>query len=115
MYTAILGHLSSDVVAANSVVAVVRSFGTVLCYAVSASAGIIIGKDIGARKMEEAKADSKRAMVLMVVTGIIGGLIIFAIIPIALSVASLSETATLFIFQEPFFTQNFLHFTQIQI
>lgn len=93
MYTAILGHLSSDVVAANSVVAVVRSFGTVLCYAVSASAGIIIGKDIGAQKMDEAKADSRRAMVLMVVTGIIGGLIIFAITPIALSVASLSETA----------------------
>ena len=43
--------------------------------------------------MEEAKADSRRAMVLMVVTGLIGGLIIFAITPIALSVASLSETA----------------------
>lgn len=93
MYTAILGHLSSDVVAANSVVSVVRSFGTVLCYAVSASSGICIGKDIGAGKMKEAKADSKRAMVLMVVTGIIGGLIIFAITPIALSVASLSDTA----------------------
>lgn len=93
MYTAILGHLSSDVVAANSVVAVVRSFGTVLCYAVSASAGIMIGKDIGAKKMEEAKADSRRAMVLMVATGIIGGLIIFAITPLALNMASLSETA----------------------
>ena len=93
MYTAILGHLSSDVVAANSVVSVVRSFGTVLCYAVSASTGIIIGKDIGAKKMEEAKTDSKRFMVLMILTGIIGGLVIFAITPIALSVASLSETA----------------------
>ena len=93
LYTAILGHLSSDVVAANSVVSVVRSFGTVLCYAVSASSGIYIGKDIGAGKMDEAKADSGRAMVLMVVTGILGGLAIFAITPIALSVASLSETA----------------------
>ena len=93
MYTAILGHLSSDVVAANSVVAVVRSFGTVLCYAVSASAGIIIGKDIGAKKMEEAKTDSKRVMVLMVVTGFLGGLAIWAITPLALSVASLSPTA----------------------
>ena len=93
MYTAILGHLSSDVVAANSVVAVVRSFGTVLCYAVSASAGIVIGKDIGAKKMEEAKTDSKRFLVLMVVTGIMGGFLIFAITPIALSVASLSATA----------------------
>ena len=93
MYTAILGHLSSDVVAANSVVAVVRSFGTVLCYAVSASAGIIIGKDIGAKKMEEAKTDSKRVMVLMVVTGFLGGLAIWAITPLALSIASLSPTA----------------------
>lgn len=93
MYTAIMGHLSSDVVAANSIVSVVRSFGTVFCYAVADSSGIYIGKDIGAGKMDEARANSKRAMVLMVVTGIVGGLIITAITPLALQAASLSETA----------------------
>ena len=46
MYTAIMGHLSSDVVAANSVVSVVRNFGAVFCYAVAGSSGIYIGKAI---------------------------------------------------------------------
>ncbi len=93
MYTAIMGHLSSDVVAANSVVAVVKNFGAVFCYAVAASSGIYIGKSIGAGKMEEAKADSKRAMILMVVTGILASLIIFAVTPFVLTVADLSDTA----------------------
>ena len=92
-YTAILGHLSSDAVAANSVVSVIRNFGTVFCYAISGTAGIYIGKDIGAGKPEEAKINSKRAMVLMVATGLLGGVIIFAITPFVLSIAALSETA----------------------
>ena len=92
-YTAIMGHLSSDVVAANSVVSVIRNFGTVFCYAVSGACGIYIGKDIGAGKPEEAKANSRRAMVLMVATGVIGGILIFAITPVALQIVALSETA----------------------
>lgn len=92
-YTAILGHLSSDVVAANSIVSVVRNFGAVFCYAVAGSSGIYIGKDIGANKTEEAKANSKRAMTLMVITGILAGIIIFTITPLVLKIAALSETA----------------------
>lgn len=93
MYTAIMGHLNSDVVAANSVVSVVRNFGTVFCYAVAGSSGIYIGKDIGAGKMEAAKTNSKRAMVLMVATGLFGGFVIFLITPFALQVAALSDAA----------------------
>lgn len=93
MYTSIMGHLSSDVVAANSVVSVVRNFGAVFCYAVAGSSGIYIGKSIGAGKMEQAKADSQRAMVLMVITGLLGSLIIFAVSPLVLQVTNLSEVA----------------------
>lgn len=93
LYTAIMGHISSDVVAANSVVSVVRSFGTVFCYAVSSSAGIYIGKYIGANRMQEAKEYSKRALVLMTLTGLIGSGIILLITPYALQIADLSETA----------------------
>lgn len=92
-YTAILGHLSSDVVAANSIVSVVRNFGAVFCYAVAGSSGIYIGKDIGAGKMEDAKANSKRAMTLMVITGILAGIIIFSVTPMVLRIAALSEAA----------------------
>lgn len=93
MYTAILGHLNSDVIAANSIVSVVRNFGAVFCYGVAGSAGIYIGKSIGAGKMELAKTDSKRAMTLMVLTGLLGGLIIFSVSPLVLQVADLTETA----------------------
>lgn len=93
LYTAIMGHLSSDVVAANSVVSVVRSFGTVFCYAISSSAGIYIGKFIGANQLQEAKEYSKRALVLMVITGAFGGLVILLIRPLALQIAELSEAA----------------------
>ena len=93
MYTAILGHLNSDVIAANSIVSVVRNFGAVFCYGVAGSAGIYIGKSIGAGKMEQAKADSKRAMTLMLLTGLLGGLIIFSVSPLVLQIADLTETA----------------------
>ena len=93
MYTAILGHLNSDVIAANSIVSVVRNFGAVFCYGVAGSAGIYIGKSIGAGKMELAKTDSKRAMTLMVLTGLLGGLIIFSVSPLVLQVSDLTETA----------------------
>ena len=70
-----------------------RNFGAVFCYAVAGSSGIYIGKSIGAGKMEQAKADSQRAMVLMVVTGLLGSLIIFAVSPLVLQVTNLSEVA----------------------
>jgi Na+-driven multidrug efflux pump len=72
---------------------VVRNFGAVFCYAVAGAAGIYIGKSIGAGKMEEAKQDSKRAMVLMFVTGLIGGFLILAVIPLVMQIADLSATA----------------------
>jgi len=93
MYSAILGHISSDVIAANSIVSVVKSFGTVLCYAVSGASGIYVGKSIGANQMEKARQDAKYALTLSVITGAIGGVIILLISPFVLRVAVFSETA----------------------
>ncbi len=93
MYSVIMGYIGSDVVAANSIVSVVKSFGTVFCYAVAGSAGIYVGKDIGANKMEQAAEDAKRSMVLTIITGVMGGVVILAITPLAMNVASLSTTA----------------------
>ncbi len=93
MYSAILGHINADVVAANSIVSVVRSFGTVLCWATSEAIGIYIGKDLGANQMDKARADAKRAIVLTILSGILGGLVVLAIMPVALKVAALSDMA----------------------
>ena len=93
MYSVILGHLGTDVVAANSFVTVVRNFGTVMCFGMASAGGILLGNMIGENKMEEAQAGSKKLMKLTVISGAIGGLIILAATPFVLKYASLSEQA----------------------
>ena len=93
MYSVILGHLGTDVVAANSFVTVVRNFGTVTCFGMASAGGILLGNMIGENKMEEAQDGSKKLMKLTVISGAIGGLIILAATPFVLKYASLSEQA----------------------
>lgn len=93
MYSVILGHLGTDVVAANSFVVVVRNFGTILCFGMASAGGILLGNVIGENKLEEAAEDAKKLMKLTVITGAIGGLIVFAAMPIVQRYASSSLSA----------------------
>lgn len=93
MYSVILGHLGTDAVAANSLVTVVRNFGTILCFGVASAGGILLGQIIGENRLEDARQNASQLMKLTVITGAIGGLLILAATPFVLSYASLSETA----------------------
>lgn len=93
MYSVILGHLSSDVVAANSLVTVVRSFGTVFCYGVATAAGILIGNMIGSGAIDEARTAASRLVKAAAAAGVLGGLIILGISPLILRFATLTDTA----------------------
>ncbi|MBD5162734.1 MAG: MATE family efflux transporter [Oscillibacter sp.] len=95
MYSVILGHLGTDVVAANSFVIVVRNFGTILCFGMASAGGILLGNIIGENRLEEARDGAKKLMKLTVITGAVGGLIILASMPFVLAYAggSLSERA----------------------
>lgn len=93
MYSVILGHLGTDAVAANSLVVVVRNFGTILCFGMASAGGILIGNIIGENKLAEAKEGARKLMWLTVITGAIGGLIILAATPFVLRYASLTEQA----------------------
>lgn len=95
MYSVILGHLGTDVVAANSFVIVVRNFGTILCFGMASAGGILLGNIIGENRLEEARVGAKKLMKLTVITGAAGGLIILASMPFVLAYAreSLSEQA----------------------
>lgn len=42
MYSVIMGHLGSDMVAANAVVVVARNLGTVLCFGIANAGAILI-------------------------------------------------------------------------
>lgn len=97
MYSVILGHLGSDAVAANSLVVVVRNFGTILCFGMASAGGILIGNIIGENKMEEAREGAKKVMKLTVITGAIGGLIVLASIPLMMRFASFSGQALVYL------------------
>ena len=74
--TAVIGHLGSAAVAANSVVQVVRELSTVVVFGVSNATAIYLGKTIGERQYELAKAYGRRFAVLSVITGFIAAGII---------------------------------------
>ncbi len=93
MYSVIIGHLGTDMVAANSFVIVVRNFGTILCFGMASAGAILMGKIIGGNNLEEAKASAKKLMKLTVITGAIGGLIVLAATPFVLSYADISAQA----------------------
>ena len=63
--TAILGHMGSAAVAANSVAQVARQLATVVSFGLSSAAAIYLGKTIGEKKTEYAKAYAKRFLILL--------------------------------------------------
>ena len=92
MYSVIIGRfLGSDVVAANSFASTVRTFGTVLCYAVGSAGGIVVGQLIGARRMKDAETAASDIMKLTVLFGAAGGVLVLAAMPLVLSFANLTE------------------------
>lgn len=93
LYSAIIGHLGNDAVAAYSFVNVVRNFGSVFCFAVANASGIILGNEMGDGKLEQAKESGKRLMVMTIITALFGSVIIFALIPVVLNFADLTEKA----------------------
>lgn len=93
MYSVILGHLGTDAVAANSLVTVVRNFGTVFCFGVASAGGILVGNVLGENKIEKARDYTSQVMKLTILTGIAGGLVVLAITPLVMRFADLSETA----------------------
>lgn len=88
---AILGHMGSSAVAANSVAQVVRQLATVVAFGVSSTTAILIGKAIGEGKLETAKEYGKRFRKLSIITGIAGAVVVLLARPIVMTAFTLSE------------------------
>lgn len=91
--TAVIGHLGSAAVAANSVAQVARQLATVVVFGISHAAAIYLGKTIGQRKEDYAKAYAKRFAGLSLALGAAGGVIILIAAPIANANLALSGAA----------------------
>lgn len=93
MYSVIMGHLGSDMVAANAVVVVARNLGTVACFGIANAGAILLGKSIGAGRMDTVKSDASKFCRITFVSGIVGGVFIFLLRPLFLNMADLTPTA----------------------
>lgn len=91
--TAIMGHLGSSAVAANSVAQVTRQIATVVSFGTASAAAIMLGKTIGEEKYEEAKVYSKRFVGLSILFGAAGGILILCARPFIISSMNLSDQA----------------------
>ena len=89
----IMGHLGSDIVAANSVVTVARDLVTTVGFGISSASSILLGKEIGSGELKTAKRDAASVLRVALYAGIIGGLVLLAISPIVPNFVKISATA----------------------
>lgn len=80
--SAIIGHLGSSAVAANSVAQVVRQLAMVVTFGVANATAIMLGKAIGEGKSDYAKVYSVRFLKMTVVLGFCGAALILAVSPV---------------------------------
>lgn len=93
MYSVILGHLGSDVVAANSIVSVVRNLGSVFCFAIGSATGIILGQILGENRSEDAKRAGHTLLRMSIIAGVIGGMVVLVLTPFVMDTVSLTDSA----------------------
>lgn len=79
---AIVGHLGSSAVAANSVAHVTRQLSMVVVFGIGNATAIMLGKAIGEGQKSMAEEYAKRLIRLSIVSGVLGGILIFSIRPL---------------------------------
>ncbi|MGN1030260.1 MAG: MATE family efflux transporter [Butyricicoccaceae bacterium] len=91
--TAILGHMGSAAVAANSVAQVVRQLATVASFGVASAAAVMVGQTLGEGRKELAKQYADRLVRLAMLLSLVGAGLILLIRPLILSGVAISEEA----------------------
>ncbi|WP_255248001.1 MATE family efflux transporter [Paenibacillus sp. 7523-1] len=90
---AIIGHVNSDLVAANSIASVVKNLAVVLCGGIATGGSVLVGKYLGQGELEKAKYAGNKMCFYALWFGVIAGCMILLIKPLVYSVANLNATA----------------------
>lgn len=93
-YTAFIGHMGSDAVAANSVVAIIRDLVCCLCSGIATGGGIIVGNELGAGKLAQGKLYGIRVAKLSYLCGAVSCVLMLIAAPFAVRIVRLSEEAS---------------------
>jgi Na+-driven multidrug efflux pump len=92
-YTAIMGHMGADAAAANSVSAVIRDLICCACNGIGSAAGIMVGNELGAGRLERGKAYGIRLKNISWVIGFGSTAIVLALTPLVVRMVILTEEA----------------------
>ena len=92
-YAVIMGHLSADLVAANSIVNALRNLATIACFGMAYGGAILIGKEIGAAEYDVAKRNASRLVRITILSGLAGAVILAICRPLLFRMADLKPAA----------------------
>ena len=93
MNAVIMGHLGTDIVAANSIVVVVRDLLTTVGFGISSATSIMLGKELGEKKIDIARKDASSLLLTTFLWGCFAGVVLLIIHPFVPRFAKVSETA----------------------
>jgi len=92
-YTAIMGHMGTDAAAANSVSAVVRDLICCMCNGLGSAAGIMVGNELGAGRLEMGKAYGIKLKNISYVIGFASTALVLLATPLTLNMVILTKQA----------------------
>lgn len=93
-FTAILGHIGDDMVAANAVAVMVVNMGAIVCRGFANATTIIVSQTLGENRMEDTKVYASRMLRLTFVVSLLGCGVILVIRPLMLQFYSDKLTPT---------------------
>ena len=94
MNSVIMGHLGTDIVAANSMVTVVRDVLTTVGFGISSAAAIMLGKELGQGQPDTAKQDASSLIRVTLICSAVSGLLLLITAPWIPSLAKVSEVSS---------------------
>ena len=92
-YSVILGHMGEDIVAANSVVNVIRQLASIMCFGMAYGGAVVLGKTMGSGDMELAERNAKRLVRSTILAGVAGSILLLCCFPIMPLLAELTPAA----------------------
>ena len=93
MYSVIMGHLGTDAVAANSIANIAKNLIASLAGGIGNGGSIMVGNELGAGRLETAKAYGRKLCHIAVVSGILSGIFLLLLSPLVLEIPDLSPQA----------------------
>ncbi|MCD7981907.1 MAG: MATE family efflux transporter [Clostridiales bacterium] len=93
-YSVILGHLNSDVVAANAITTNVRDLCTILCFGMAGGGSVLLGKTIGEKRMQDAGIMAGRLCKITFLISVLTAGVVLVLNPLIPYLFELTDQAT---------------------